>query len=276
MIPQQLIMSTFIQMPQTLINLTTKSNFLEIYTYFLIRSQIKDNSYTASIPEKELADKIGIKSDKTIRTYIKNLNPYFDNVTKTKTTGEHYYNVYHFTYLNKDYSIVLPTLIENEELTPKQKGILIKIKLMCEKGTNFIKYDSKSELTKIIGIGKNDITKILKELEDKGYICFINKSLHLTQKYFPLSLNETDIYNYIYKVIYNYCLIHKICPPLRETKALGYIAAKYPNIDDSLKNELVKRCSNLPKDVSLDYFVKALNNKTVDRTIKTNYGFIIE
>ncbi len=123
---------------------------------------------------------------------------------------------------------------------------------------------------------KYDITKILKELEDKGYICFINKSLHLTQKYFPLSLNETDIYNYIYKVIYNYCLIHKICPPLRETKALGYIAAKYPNIDDSLKNELVKRCSNLPKDVSLDYFVKALNNKTVDRTIKTNYGFIIE
>ena len=89
-------MSMFIQMPQTLTNLKTKSNFSEIYTYFLIRSQIKDNSYTASIAETELADKIGV-SNLTIKRYIKDLKPYFDNVTKSKATGDHYYNVYHFT-----------------------------------------------------------------------------------------------------------------------------------------------------------------------------------
>lgn len=273
-------MSTFIQMPLSLNQLKTKSNFLEIYTYFLIRSQIKDNKYTASIAETELADKIGV-SDLTIKRYIKDLNPYFDNVTKTKTTGDHYYNVYHFTYLSKDYSIVLPSLIDNDDLTPEQKGILIKIKMMCEKGTNFIKYNSKAELVKIIGIGKNQINGKLQPLIDKGYLCYIGKSLHLSSNYFPLFLNNDAIENYVYKVIYNYCIINKVCPPLRDTKAIGWIAAKYANTTDSdgkpnndLLIDLTKRCAKLPKDVSLDYFIKALENKDINR-IKQTFTFTV-
>lgn len=48
-------MSIFTKMPQTLIDLNTKSKFSEIYTYFLIKDQFKDNSLKASISEKELA-----------------------------------------------------------------------------------------------------------------------------------------------------------------------------------------------------------------------------
>ena len=271
-------MSTFIQMPQTLTNLKTKSNFLEIYTYFLIRSQIKDSSYIASIAETELADKIGV-SDRTIIKYIKDLEPYFDNVTKTKTIGDHYYNVYHFTYLSKDYSIVLPSLIEDNELTPEQKGILIKIKMMCEKGTNFIKYDSKSELVKIIGIGKNQINGKLQPLIDKGYLKYIGKSLHINPIHFPLSLkidNSADaLRNYIYETIYAYCFIKDVCPPLRDKESLSWLMAEYGEIDNRLKEDLVKRFPTLPKDVSLDYFVKGMRNKKIERKEKLDWNFTL-
>lgn len=272
--PQKLIMSTFIQMPQTLTDLKTKSNFLEIYTYFLVRSLITNNSYTASITETELADKIGV-SDRTIVKYIKDLKPYFDNVTKSKTTGD-YYNVYHFTYLSKDYSIVLPSLIEDSELTAEQKGILLKIKMECEKGTNFIKYITKSELVKILGIGKNQINRKLQPLLDKGYISYVGNSLQLSQKYFPLSLEALEITNYVYKVIYDFCLWQKVCPPLREAKALNYIAGKYPELDDELVKVLQERCSKLPREVSLDYFVYVLNRKHIQRNNITDYGFMID
>lgn len=273
--PQKLIMSTFIQMPQTLTDLKTKSNFLEIYTYFLVRSLITNNSYTASITATELAAKIGV-SDLTIKRYIKDLKPYFDNITKSKTTGDHYYNVYHFTYLSKDYSIVLPSLIEDSELTAEQKGILLKIKMECEKGTNFIKYISKSELVKILGIGKNQINRKLQPLLDKGYISYVGNSLQLSQKYFPLSLEAIEITNYVYKVIYDFCLHQKVCPPLREAKALNYIAGKYPELDDELVKTLQERCAKLPREVSLDYFVYVLSHKEVHRDNVTDYGFIID
>ena len=119
---QYLIMSTFTKMPSSLIQLNTRSKFLEIYTYFLIKDQFKDNSLKASISEKELAQ-LTNTSESTIKRYIKDLEPFFESVTKTKSSGEHYYNVYHFTQLNNDFSIVLHTLKDDTELTPEEKGI---------------------------------------------------------------------------------------------------------------------------------------------------------
>ena len=134
-------MSTFIQIPSNLINLTSRSKFIEIYSYLLIRSQIKDNSYKASITEKELAQ-LTNTSDRTIRNYLDNLKPFFEYVTLYKGNGKYPYNVYQFTKLEKDFSIVLPELITDSELTAEEKGILIKIKLQCCKGTNYIRYNS--------------------------------------------------------------------------------------------------------------------------------------
>ena len=80
-------MSTFIQIPSNLINLTSRSKFIEIYSYLLIRSQIKDNSYKASISEKELAQ-LTNTSDRTIRNYLDNLKPFFEYVTLYKGNGK--------------------------------------------------------------------------------------------------------------------------------------------------------------------------------------------
>lgn len=66
----------------------------------------------------------------------------------------------------------------------RTKGILIKIKLVCENGTNFIKYGSKKELAKNIGIGINQINSKLQPLIDKGYLKYIGKSLHLNPIHF--------------------------------------------------------------------------------------------
>ena len=83
---QYLIMSTFTKMPSSLIQLNTRSKFLEIYTYFLIKDQFKDNSLKASISEKELAQ-LTNTSESTIKRYIKDLEPFFESVTKTKSSG---------------------------------------------------------------------------------------------------------------------------------------------------------------------------------------------
>lgn len=268
-------MSIFIQMPFSLIQLKTKSNFNEVYTYFLIRSQIKDNSYTASISEKELMDKVGVTKN-TLTRYIKDLKDYFENISKRKTSKEFPYNVYKFTCIDNNYSIISPDLINNTELTAEQKGILIKIKLLCEKGTNFVKFQTKAELIKKIGISVNLFNKKLTPLIQKGYLSYLNNSLQLTQKYFPLFVDTEDILNFIYKTIYDYCLINKVCPPLRDNTALSYLAGHFPERDDELITKIKERCSKLPKEISLDYFVEALENKRIERSVITDYGFIIE
>ena len=273
----QLTMSTFIQIPSNLINLTSRSKFIEIYSYLLIRSQIKDNSYKASISEKELAQ-LTNTSDRTIRNYLDNLKPFFEYVTLYKGNGKYPYNVYQFTKLENDFSIVLPELITDSELTAEEKGILIKIKLQCCKGTNYIRYNSKADLTSIIGISKNLIAKKLKQLEEKGHICYIGNSLQLSTKYFPLSLVKGDsvdaVKNFLYETIYKYCIVNKTIPPLRDNKALNYLIAKFPNIVDSFAEILAKKCQTLPADISLDYFVKALTNNNIDRT-KQSCTFIL-
>lgn len=273
-------MSTFIQIPLNLTELTTKSKFAEIYTYFLIRSQIKDNSCTASISEAELSGRLNV-SERTIKKYISDLKPYFDSVTLTKGNGTYPYNVYHFSKLTKDYCVVLPSLINNTDLTPEEKGILIKIKLMCNKGTNYITYKTKADLVSILGIGKNQISNKLQPLIDKGYICYLNNTLQITPTFFPFGSKEGDKYqnqlNYIYDTIYKFCLLKKVVPPLRDNKALGYILAKYPepSYENTLIKALAERCKTLPDTVSLDYFVMALEGKKVKRNVKTDYGLII-
>lgn len=181
--------------------------------------------------------------------------------------------MYQFAKLEKDYSIVLPELITDSELTPEEKGILIKIKLQCCKGTNYIRFNSKADLTSIIGISKNLIAKKLKQLEEKGHICYIGNSLQLSTKYFPLSLVKGDsvdaVKNFLYETIYKYCIVNKTIPPLRDNKALNYLIAKFPNIDDSFAEILAKKCPTLPADISLDYFVKALTDNNINRTKQT-------
>lgn len=65
-------MSTFIQIPNRINQLTSKSKLEEIFTYAAIRSQIKDSNLEAAYPQNQLAELVGVH-ERTIRNYIDTL-----------------------------------------------------------------------------------------------------------------------------------------------------------------------------------------------------------
>jgi hypothetical protein len=125
-------------------------------------------------------------------------------------------------------------------------------------------------------VGKNQLKTHLIELEAKGYIRFIGKSLHITNDNFPLFLID-DMDNITYKIIYDFCLSKNTIPPIKDVdkrgrdKSLSWIVGEYQNECDPsdkeqrpygrLINALKTRCPNLPEAVTLKYFCQVLCNK---------------
>ena len=137
-------MSTFIQIPNKINQLTSKSKLEEIFTYAAIRSQIKDSNLEAAYPQNQLAELVGVH-ERTIRNYIDTLEKsglILDTTTK-HGYGEYAHNVYQLKYLNKEYFIMNPSLITEQDISPKLKGLLMLIKANCVKGTNYLEFNSK-------------------------------------------------------------------------------------------------------------------------------------
>ena len=137
-------MSTFIQIPNRINQLTKKSKLEEIFTYAAIRSQIKDESYKAIILKDELAELIGVNV-RTIYNHVDILEKsgLILDITKQHGTGEYSHNVYQFDYLKDEYFIMNPDLIHEESISAKLKGLLMLIKANCVKGTNYLEFKSK-------------------------------------------------------------------------------------------------------------------------------------
>ena len=137
-------MSTFIQIPNRINQLTKRSKLEEIFTYAAIRSQIKDNSYKAIMLKIQLAELIGV-NERTIYNYTDTLEKsgLILDITKQHGTGEYSHNVYQLDYLKEEYFIMNPDLIHEESISPKLKGLLMLIKSNCIKGTNYLQFNSK-------------------------------------------------------------------------------------------------------------------------------------
>ena len=137
-------MSTFIQIPNRINQLTKKSKLEEIFTYAAIRSQIKDESYNAIMLKDELAELIGVNV-RTIYNHVDILEKsgLILDITKQHGTGEYSHNVYQFDYLKDEYFIMNPDLIHEESISAKLKGLLMLIKANCVKGTNYLEFKSK-------------------------------------------------------------------------------------------------------------------------------------
>ena len=137
-------MSTFIQIPNKINQLTKKSKLEEIFTYAAIRSQIKDNSYKAIMLKEELAELIGVNV-RTIYNHVDMLEKsgLILDITKQHGTGEYAHNVYQLEYVNKEYFIMNPSLITEPSISAKLKGLLMLIKANCIKGTNYLEFNSK-------------------------------------------------------------------------------------------------------------------------------------
>lgn len=255
-------MSTFIQIPNRINQLTKKSKLEEIFTYAVIRSQIKDNSCKAIILQNQLAELMNV-TDRCIRNYTDTLEKsgLIKYTTKKHGKGEYAHNVYQFDELTKEYFIMEPSLITEQSISPKLKGLLMLIKANCIKGTNYLHFNSQQHLSIILGIGKNTLPKHLRELESKGFIRYIGRTLHVPQEYFKLFLND-NIHNLLYKTIYDYCLMQDVVPPYKDidTYDLGVLVTNF-DTPNELLSILKKRCPKLPKNVSMTYFTETLTNK---------------
>lgn len=286
-------MSNFIQIPNSITTkLTKRSKHEEAFVYATIKSQIKDNSLHASYPQSILVD-FFIQDEKTIndekRLYKERLykertiNNYVAELKKVGLLkvaerklgeSEYPYNVYEFNQLKKDYFIILPPFLADDNISPKLKGLLLFVKSNCWSGTNYLHYNGiTTDLASTLKVGRNQIKGYLEELKSKGYIRYIGKTLHIINENFPLFFNQ-DMDNMTYQIIYDYCLEHDSIPPVKNVdgkgkdKALSLIVAKFTNDYDSLRNVLEERCKRLPEHPSLDYFCQVLVNRKATKEDK--------
>ena len=267
-------MSKFIQVPNGIITkLTGRSKHKMAYLYVYIRNQINDNRSTLEAKEKtklKYGEALNL-DEKTIYNYIKELYSVDLIGGIGKDWGiDHRYNVYHFPEINGDNFIVLPFIIEDTNLTTEEKGVMLFIKANCYCGTNHFHFKSMAELKARIGVGKN--STVIKDLESKGYVRIIDKAIIITNDAFPLYLNGKPE-NYIFRLIYNYCLYKGVVPPIKEERALFYLKTKYPDGHTSLKDDLLCKCKNLPNEISLNYFCMALLNMMPEKRTNLDFDF---
>lgn len=210
----------------------------------------------------ELAELIGVNV-RTIYNHVDMLEKsgLILDITKKHGYGEYAHNVYQLEYLNKEYFIMNPSLITEQGISPKLKGLLMLIKANCVKGTNYLEFKSKQHLSEILHIGKNTLPKYLDELEAKGFISYIDDALILPKEYFHLYIKE-NLHNQFYETIYDYCLSQNVKPPYKDkhTHDIGLLVAEF-STPDKLLSKLKERCPQLPQNVSMAYFTKTLVNK---------------
>lgn len=267
-------MSDYIRIPNAILKLTERCKHEEALVYAIIRSQIKDNSHKASISQEQIAAIINM-TERTVSNYVSDLKDsgLLKVVERKQGESEYPYNVYLFDEIKKDYFMIFPPLLCDNNIPPKLKGLLLFIKANCWNGTNYLKFGGKTtDLAKKIGVGKN--SGYLNELESKGYIRYIGNTLHIINENFPLFLNH-EMDNMTYQIIYDYCLEHDSIPPIKNVdskgkdKALSLIVAKFTNDYDTLRNVLEERCKKLPEHPSLDYFCQVLVNRKPTKEDKT-------
>ena len=260
-------MSNFIVYPNSIVKLlTATSKHDEAFTFVVIKNEIKDSSRTARYSQEQLAELLSV-TPRTIYNHIARLKEKRLLTVKEKKKGEaeYPYNVYQFPELTDDFSIVLPTLISDPELTTKEKGILLFCKAQCESGTNHFSFKNRTDdLAKKIGVGKNQINGYLRGLEQKGHIRFIDHTLIVCSPYFPLAIRK-DYDNIIYYIIYKFCLSKNRVPPIKDKNAIGMLGTKYVDNYKQLVADLKAKCPQLPHSLHLNYFCQALLNKIPTR-----------
>ena len=276
-------MSSYIQIPNSITTkLTKRSKQEEALVYAIIRNEIKDKSLKASITEKQIAEIINM-TERTVNSYVSKLKKVelVEVAEQIQGNSDYRYNVYQFDYLKEDYFTILPQLFEDKNISPKLKGLLLFIKANCLKGTNYLTFNKKEELHKLLHVGRNQLLADLKELESKGYIRYIGKSLHIINENFPLYRTE-NMWNITYQIIYDYCLEHDRVPPIKNVdkqhkdENLSWIVCEYQNDYDRLRNTLNERCKKLPEKLSLEYFCQVLRNKKPTREDKVYTPLIVQ
>lgn len=255
-------MSNYIQIPNKIQGIKGRAKLEEIYTYGLLRSNIKDDTYIVSLPKKTLAE-VGGWSERSSFNYLTDLENHGLISPAGKGKGEesgYLYNKYKLEKLTKDYSVYKPEFFSDPRLTSEQKGLMMLLKSYCFPGTRHMAFLSCSNVGKTIGMDRNRLGRLICELEKLNQVRRIGTTLIITNINMPLAVYMNDYKNWGYEVIYRFCIYKGVVPPIknkREFHDLGIIIAKYADPQSLLKALLI-RFHKLPSSVNMAYFTQGL------------------
>lgn len=259
-------MSNYIKIPNQRIQSIEKRSKLKMITaYALIRSQIKDATNTASYCEKDLAALCNV-TERTMVTYIQDLQTegLIRVIDKKQGKSQYPYNVYLLGYIEDDFSMIKPELLFDPLLEADQKGLLILLKSHCHAGTNHMDFPTIEEVSKTLHIDRDRLSIMIAGLEKLKYVRRIGNTLIITNDNVLMFYKEDDCFNNAYLLIYNFCLLKNVVPPIKGDKHtfvnnIGRILESFPT-QELLARALISRFKVLPPDVSLSYFCEGLCN----------------
>lgn len=271
-------MSYYVRIPnQEIQRIEKRSKLKMILAYALIRSQIKDDTNTASYPEKDLAAICGVK-ERTMVTYIQDLQTagLIRVIDKKQGESQYPYNVYLLEHIEDDFLMIKPELLFDPLLDADQKGLLILLKSHCHAGTNHMDFPTIEEVAKTLQIDHDRLSKMITVLKELKYVRRIGSTLIITNDN-VLMFYEKDCFDAAYLIIYRFCLLKNVVPPIKGDKHtfvnnIGRILESFPT-PKLLANALIKRFKILPPEVSISYFCEGLCNKHYLKKPKSNLKF---
>ena len=271
-------MSYYVKIPnQGIQKIEKRSKLKMILAYALIRSQIKDDTNTASYPEKGLAAICGVE-ERTMVTYIQDLQTagLIKAIDKKHGESPYPYNVYLLEHIENDFSMIKPEILFDPLLDADQKGLLILLKSHCHEGTNHMDFPTFEEVAKTLHIYRDRLSKMITTLEKLKYVRRIGKTLIITNDNI-LMFYKKDCLDVAYLTIYRFCLIKGVVPPIKGDRItfgnnICRIHDSFPT-PELLANALIERFKTLPPEVSISYFCEGLCNKHYLKKPKSNFKF---
>ena len=159
----------FIKIPRTFLNLKEGTKFIDVLVYAAIALHTDSETDKARIGMRTIAEKYDIALSKIEAAIDRLKKNGFINYTKLPSINNEYvFNEYEFPEI-KDFLMLKPELLD-EDLKPKERGILIYLQLAAERELNTIAETTIEGLAKRIGITRQTMSKYYKMFEKGGYM----------------------------------------------------------------------------------------------------------
>ena len=241
---------------------TGRNKPLDIYVWAYIKLCSNFSTGISDITQKRLSE-LTNTPEETIGNSIKRLKDKGYLEVRSRTVeGFKKRNSYHFKTSEQNFA-----LIDNEFFhkgyNPNRAGFMLLMRSICLNNTNEVLWPI-VKIAEEIGIGRNTVSTLLKECEKLGLIKTIPKGYEITEDCLKWDAVHNKANSPIYKAICDFCESQGINPPIWNKDAMSVLESRYHAIDllpydeFNICFQLNNSCKQLPKKVSLPYFVKAL------------------
>lgn len=279
-------MEKFISIPNSINELTGANRFNLVALFATLKSHICNRELSVKRYTVALAKELGISVEavKKLIPCLKETGLLID-ITKSEEDAngvilEHKCNVYQFKDdMKSPYIMIAPKFLK-APITSKLKGFILILRSLCKNGSNVVRFKNKKELRELLKIGNaQTLNKYLEELEGSDIVTINEDSIVFNREYFYLynpNNNLTDEQK-LYCYIWDYCYINGVVPPMKHLngrtcdKTLAFMAMELKGNTVNIK----ERIPNLPKEVTLEYFYKALCNEKREIHKKFEYEFTL-